>query len=78
MAEDFPFTVSLFDGTTLNGWKALREHNSKFRKVSGNTLVAVDGVTIPQNAYLPHPNHKDVKDLMVPRLERVVVFNFNL
>lgn len=31
-----------------------------------------------REAYLPHPVHEDVKDLVVPRLERVVVFDFNV
>ena len=31
-----------------------------------------------RDAYLPHPIHEEVKDIVVPRLERVVVFDFNL
>jgi len=31
-----------------------------------------------REAYLPHPIHEEVKDLVVPRLERVVVFDFNV
>ena len=31
-----------------------------------------------RDEYLPHPIHEEVKDLVVPRLERVVVFDFNL
>ena len=31
-----------------------------------------------RNAYLPHPEHERVKDLLVPRLERFVVFDFNV
>jgi heme-degrading monooxygenase HmoA len=31
-----------------------------------------------REAYLPHPIHEDVKDLVIPRLERVVVFDFNV
>jgi hypothetical protein len=27
--------------------------------------------------YLPHPIHEAVKDILVPKLERVVVFDFN-
>ena len=30
-----------------------------------------------REAYLPHPIHEEVKDLLVPQLERVVVFDFN-
>lgn len=29
-----------------------------------------------RDAYLPHPLHEKVKELVVPRLERVVVFDF--
>ncbi len=29
-----------------------------------------------RDAYLPHPVHERVKDLVVPRLERVIVFDF--
>lgn len=28
--------------------------------------------------YLPHPIHEDVKALVIPKLERVVVFDFNV
>ena len=31
-----------------------------------------------RDEYLPHPIHEAVKDVVVPRLERVVVFDFNL
>ena len=31
-----------------------------------------------RDAYLPHPLHEKVKGLVVPRLERVVVFDFNV
>ncbi len=30
-----------------------------------------------REAYLPHPVHEKVKELIIPRLERVVVFDFN-
>lgn len=30
-----------------------------------------------REAYLPHPIHEEVKDLVIPLLERVVVFDFN-
>ncbi len=28
--------------------------------------------------YLPHPHHEEVKDFVVPKLERVIVFDFNM
>ncbi len=31
-----------------------------------------------RDEYLPNPIHEEVKDIVVPRLERVVVFDFNL
>ncbi len=31
-----------------------------------------------RDAYLPHPIHEEVKDIVVPCLEKVVVFDFNL
>jgi heme-degrading monooxygenase HmoA len=31
-----------------------------------------------REAYLPHPVHEKVKDLVVPKLERVVVFDFSV
>ncbi len=31
-----------------------------------------------REAYLPHPIHEDVKDYVIPKLERVVVFDFNV
>jgi hypothetical protein len=31
-----------------------------------------------RDAYLPHPIHEEFKELVVPCLERVVVFDFNL
>lgn len=31
-----------------------------------------------RDAYLPHPIHEKVKELVVPRLERFVVFDFNV
>ena len=29
-----------------------------------------------RDAYLPHPVHEEVKDIVVPCLERVIVFDF--
>ena len=31
-----------------------------------------------RDAYLPHPVHEEVKDIVVPRLERVIVFDFDV
>lgn len=31
-----------------------------------------------RDAYLPHPLHEQVKELVVPRLERVIVFDFDV
>ena len=31
-----------------------------------------------RDAYLPHPVHEQVKDVVVPCLERVIVFDFNV
>ena len=31
-----------------------------------------------RDAYLPHPDHEVVKEQMLPRLERVVVFDFDV
>ena len=31
-----------------------------------------------REAYLPHPVHEEVKALVIPKLERVVVFDFNI
>ncbi|MFK5921415.1 MAG: Dabb family protein [Verrucomicrobiota bacterium] len=31
-----------------------------------------------RDQYLPHPLHEEVKDFVVPKLERVVVFDFNM
>jgi len=31
-----------------------------------------------REAYLPHTVHEKVKDLVIPKLERVVVFDFNV
>ena len=31
-----------------------------------------------RDEYLPHPVHEEVKDFVIPNLERVVVFDFNM
>ena len=33
---------------------------------------------LARDAYLPHPVHERVKDIVVPCLERVIVFDFNV
>ena len=34
--------------------------------------------TQARDDYLPHPHHEEVKDVVVPNLERVVRFDFNM
>lgn len=31
-----------------------------------------------RETYLPHPIHEEVKAFVIPKLERVVVFDFNV
>ena len=31
-----------------------------------------------RDAYLPHPEHERVREIVVPRLERLVVFDFEV
>ncbi len=31
-----------------------------------------------RDEYLPHPLHEEVKEIVVPHLERIVVFDFNI
>lgn len=46
-------TVSLFDGVTLNGWRAVNEENSKYWSVVDSVITGGDGITnIPTNTYL--------------------------
>ncbi len=46
-------TTSLFDGTTLKGWKAVNSENSKYWSVIDSVITGGDGVTnIPTNTYL--------------------------
>ncbi len=40
-------------------------------------IMTFDGPA-SRDAYLPHPVHERVKELVVPKLERVVVFDFNV
>ena len=52
-AQEFPTTTSLFDGTTLNGWKTVKKENAKFWSVVDSVITGGDGVTkIPTNTYL--------------------------
>ena len=46
-------TISLFDGATLNGWKAVKEENTKYWSVKDSVIVGGDGISnIPVNTYL--------------------------
>ena len=46
-------TVSLFDGSTLNGWKTVKKENGKYWSVVDGVITGGDGVTnIPTNTYL--------------------------
>lgn len=38
-------------------------------------IMTFDSVA-SRDAYLPHPIHEEVKDIVVPCLERVIVFDF--
>jgi hypothetical protein len=52
-AQEHSTTISLFDGTTLNGWKTVNPNNSKYWSVIDSTIVGGDGTTnIPMNTYL--------------------------
>ena len=45
--------ISLFDGTTLNGWKTVKAENQKLWSVKDGAIVAGDGINkIPENTYL--------------------------
>ncbi|SIR31521.1 3-keto-disaccharide hydrolase [Maribacter ulvicola] len=46
-------TISLFDGVSMDGWKVLKDSNSKYWKVLDSTLVGGDNkVKIHENTYL--------------------------
>ncbi len=46
-------TISLFNGTTLNGWTVVNAKNSPYWSVIDSVIVGGDGVTkIPTNTYL--------------------------
>ena len=52
-AQKIDSTISLFDGTTLNGWKTVKSDNGKFWKVTDGVIIGGDGETkIPTNNYL--------------------------
>lgn len=52
-AQTTTSTTSLFDGSTLNGWKAIKKENAKFWSVVDGVITGGDGVTkIPTNTYL--------------------------
>jgi len=52
-AQTTTSTTSLFDGATLNGWKAVKKENAKFWSVVDGVITGGDGVTkIPTNTYL--------------------------
>lgn len=42
----------------------------------GFIMSFADGAA--RDAYLPHPEHERVKEIVVPRLARVVVFDFEI
>ncbi|MFT6796359.1 MAG: hypothetical protein ACJART_001499, partial [Maribacter sp.] len=46
-------TVSLFDGSTLNGWKTVNQENTTYWSVVDSVITGGDGITnIPTNTYL--------------------------
>ena len=52
-AQNYPSTTSLFDGSTLNGWKTVKKENAKFWSVVDSVITGGDGVIkIPTNTYL--------------------------
>ena len=52
-AQNNSSTTSLFDGSTLNGWKVVKKENAKFWAVVDSVITGGDGVTkIPTNTYL--------------------------
>lgn len=55
-AQNTEITISLFDGTTLNGWKVVKKENSKYWSVKDSVIIGGDGVNnISTNTYL-HTN----------------------
>ncbi|AWV96817.1 3-keto-disaccharide hydrolase [Arcticibacterium luteifluviistationis] len=52
-AQKVDSTFSLFDGSSLNGWKTVKSGNSKYWKVTDGVIIGGDGETkIPSNTYL--------------------------
>lgn len=52
-AQEKSTTISLFDGTTLNGWKTVNPNNSIYWSVVDSTIIGGDGISkVPQNTYL--------------------------
>jgi len=52
-AQTATTTTSLFDGSSLNGWKTVNTKNTKFWSVIDSTITGGDGSTnIPTNTYL--------------------------
>jgi len=52
-AQKSPTAISLFDGATLKGWKAVNSENAKYWSVVDSVITGGDGVTnIPTNTYL--------------------------
>lgn len=53
LAQNSIESTSLFDGETLNGWKAVKESNQHFWSVNNGVIIGGDGVQkIPVNTYL--------------------------
>jgi hypothetical protein len=52
-AQKVDSTISLFDGSTLNGWKTVKSDNDKYWKVVEGVITGGDGLkNIPSNTYL--------------------------
>lgn len=53
MAQKTASTVSLFNGTTLKGWKTVKQENEIYWSVVDSVITGGDGTTIiPTNTYL--------------------------
>jgi hypothetical protein len=52
-AQKTSTTISIFNGTTLEGWKVVNEENSKYWSVVDGVITGGDGIiNIPTNTYL--------------------------
>ena len=52
-AQKASTTISIFDGVTLEGWKAVNKENSKYWSVVDGVITGGDGIiNIPTNTYL--------------------------